>query len=133
MSRTPQERLADIQESAARVQRAVDAMERARASGDDDEEMMAFDALLYRLLVIGEAVKALPPELLDREPKVPWSGVARLRDLLAHHYYRVDPQIIRRTVDAPLQDLQEAARRLLELLAEVIEPTSDGRTSNSGA
>ncbi len=33
MSRTPQERLVDIQESAARAQRAVDAMERARASG----------------------------------------------------------------------------------------------------
>ena len=121
MSRTPQERLADIQESAARAQRAVDAMERARASGDDDEELMAFDALLYRLLVIGEAVKALPPDLLDREPKVPWREVARLRDLLAHHYYRVDPQIIRRTVDAPLRDLQVAARRLLERPADVVE------------
>ena len=121
MSRTPQERLADIQESAARAQRAVDAMERARASGDDDEEQMAFDALLYRLLVIGEAVKALPPELLDQEPKVPWREVARLRDLLAHHYYRVDPQVIRRTVDVPLRDLQAVARRLLELPADTIE------------
>ena len=120
MSRTPQERLADIQESAARALRAVDAMERARASGDDDEELMAFDALLYRLLVIGEAVKALPPELLDQEPKVPWREVARLRDLLAHHYHRVDPQIIRRTVDAPLQDLQVAAGRLLQRPADVI-------------
>ena len=121
MSRTPWERLADIQESAARAQRAVDAMEQARASGDDDEELMAFDALLYRLLVIGEAVKALPPELLDREPKVPWREVARLRDLLAHHYYRVDPQIIRRTVDAPLQELQVAAGRLLQRPAAVVE------------
>jgi len=120
VSRTPQERLADIQESAARALRAVDAMERARASGDDDEELMAFDALLYRLLVIGEAVKALPPELLDQEPKVPWREVARLRDLLAHHYHRVDPQIIRRTVDAPLQDLQVAAGRLLQRPADVI-------------
>jgi uncharacterized protein with HEPN domain len=102
VSRTPRERLTDIKESAARAQRAVEVMERARASGDDGEELMAFDALLYRLLVIGEAVKALPPELLDQEPQVPWGEVARLRDLLAHHYYRVDPQIIRHTVDAPL-------------------------------
>jgi len=121
VSRTPQERLADIQQSAARAQRAVDAMERARASHDDDEELMAFDALLYRLLVIGEAVKALPPELLDREPEMPWREVARLRDLLAHHYYRVDPQIIRRTVDTPLRDIQAAARRLLELPAGTVE------------
>lgn len=32
-----------------------------------------------------------------------------------------DPQIIRRTVDAPLQDLQTAARRLLELPADSVE------------
>jgi uncharacterized protein with HEPN domain len=114
VSRAPRERLADIGESAARALRAVDALQRASASGDDDEEQLAFDALLYRLVVIGEAVKALPGDLLDLEPTVPWREVARLRDLLAHHYYRVDPQIIRRTVDAPLRELQAAARRLLE-------------------
>lgn len=119
MSRAPRERLADIRDSAARAQHAVDVMERASASGDDDEEQMAFDALLYRLLVIGEAVKALPADLLARAPEVPWREVARLRDLLAHHYYRVDPQVIRRTVDAPLRGLQEAAWRLSsELPAE---------------
>lgn len=91
-------------------------MQRATAAGNDDEEQIAFDALLYRLLVIGEAVKALPADLLDQEPNVPWSEVARLRDLLAHHYYRVDPQIIRLTVDAPLRDLQVAAARLMNTL-----------------
>ena len=75
---------------------------------------MAFDALLYRLLVIGEAVKSLPADVLEQEPKVPWREVARLRDLLAHHYYRIDPQIIRRTVDAPLRELQAAAQRLMK-------------------
>jgi len=83
-------------------------------AGDDDESNMAFDALLYRLLVIGEAVKALPADLLEQEPNVPWREVARLRDLLAHHYYRVDPQIIRRTVDGPLRELQAATQRLLK-------------------
>jgi uncharacterized protein with HEPN domain len=113
VSRSPQDRLADIDESASRALRAVDALERASEDGDTDEEQMAFDALLYRLLVIGEAIKALPDGLLTQEPEIPWREVARLRDLLAHHYYRVDSQIIRRTVDTPLHDLQAAARRLL--------------------
>lgn len=116
MSRSARERLGDIGDAAARAQRAMDAMERASAARDEDEAQMAFDALLYRLLVIGQAVKSLPADLLDREPAVPWREVSRLRDLLAHHYYRIDPQIIRRTVDAPLQDLQAAARRLLDQL-----------------
>jgi uncharacterized protein with HEPN domain/DNA-binding XRE family transcriptional regulator len=106
--------LADIRDAAARAQQAVDAMERASAGRDDDAEQLAFDALLYRLLVIGEAVRSLPADLLAREPQVPWREISRLRDLLAQNYYRVDPQIIRRTVDAPLRDLQAAARRLLD-------------------
>jgi len=116
VSRSAQDRLGDIREAVARALHAVDVMERAAAAGEDDEEQMAFDALLYRLLVIGEAVKSLPADLLKREPNVPWREVSRLRDLFAHHYYRVDPQIIRRTVDSPLQDLRAAAQRLLDQL-----------------
>jgi uncharacterized protein with HEPN domain len=91
----------------------VDVLEQAEARGAQDEAQLAFDALLYRLVVIGEAVKALPDELLARQPQVPWSEIARLRDLLAHHYYRVDAQIIRRTVDAPLDELRDVVAHLL--------------------
>jgi uncharacterized protein with HEPN domain len=72
----------------------------------------SWPSTLYRLVVIGEAVKALPAELLARQPQVPWQEIARLRDLLAHHYYRVDAQIIRRTVETPLSELREAVARL---------------------
>lgn len=113
MTRSPRDRLDDIAEAARRVGRAVDVLEQAEARGADDEAQLAFDALLYRLVVIGEAVKALPAELLARQPQVPWSEIARLRDLLAHHYYRVDAQIIRRTVETPLGELREAVAQLL--------------------
>lgn len=112
MSRTPRDRLADIVAAAAHVSRAVDALEHAEASDAEDEAQLAFDALLYRLVVIGEAVTALPADLLARRPLVPWREIARLRDLLAYHY-RVDAQIIRRTVEAPLRELREAAVQLL--------------------
>jgi uncharacterized protein with HEPN domain len=113
VSRTPRDRLADIVAAAARVSRAQDALEHAEASDAEDEAQLAFDALLYRLVVIGEAVKALPTDLLARRPLVPWREVARLRDLLARHYHRVDAQIIRRTVQTPLRELREAAVQLL--------------------
>jgi uncharacterized protein with HEPN domain len=60
VTRTSSERLADIGAAAERVSRAVEAMERAEADGSEDGAQLAFDALLYRLVVIGEAVKALP-------------------------------------------------------------------------
>jgi uncharacterized protein with HEPN domain len=113
VTRTAAERLADISEAAERVSRAVVALESAEASGSEDAAQLAFDALLYRLVVIGEAVKALPPDLLARQPQIPWREIARLRDLLAHHYYRVDALVIRRTVETPLREMLDAVARLL--------------------
>lgn len=73
MSRTHRERLADISEAADGVRRAVQVVERAEAEKAEDAAQLAFDALLYRLVVIGEAVKALPAELLALQPQVPYS------------------------------------------------------------
>lgn len=113
MSRTPRERLADISAAADGVRRAVHALELAEAEGDRDAAQLAFDALLYRLLVIGEAVKALPAEQLASQPQIPWREIAKLRDLLAHQYYRVDANIIRRTVDAPMEQLSDAVAEMI--------------------
>ena len=63
MSRTPRDRLADIVEAAARVSRAVDALEHAEASDAEDEAQLAFDALLYRLVVIDSQLPGLWPWL----------------------------------------------------------------------
>lgn len=113
MTRSSRDRLADIRDAVDRISRAVEALEQAEVEGTEDEAQLAFDALLYRLLVIGEAVKALPADLLARQPQIPWHEIARLRDLLAHHYYRVDARVIRRTVEAPLSELKEAVAKLL--------------------
>jgi len=68
VSRTARQRLADIRQAVDGVQAAVQALQRAEAEEADEAAQLAFDALLYRLLVIGEAVKALPAELLASQP-----------------------------------------------------------------
>lgn len=113
MSRTANQRLADISEAVDGARAAVQALQRAEAEEAEDSAQLAFDALLYRLVVIGEAVKALPAELLASQPQVPWREIAKLRDLLAHHYYLVDAQVIRRTVEAPMEQLRDAVVNLI--------------------
>ena len=54
----------------------------------------AFDAVLFNLQVIGEAVKKLPPNVRALLPEADRSGPARLCDLIAHHYFALDPDII---------------------------------------
>lgn len=53
-----------------------------------------FDAVLFNLLVIGEAIKKLPEQALARLSEPHRAGPARLRDLIAHHYFAVDPDIV---------------------------------------
>lgn len=47
------------------------------------------------LQVIGEAIKKLPASARALLPEADRSGPARLRDPIAHHYFALDPDIIR--------------------------------------
>lgn len=57
-----------------------------------------------RLIEIGEAVKALDPELVASQPDVKWSDVAGMRDWLAHHYFDTSRATVEVTImeDPPL-------------------------------
>ena len=77
---------------------------------------LVFDAVRIRLLEIGEAVKALPSELLDNQPQIPWSQIARMRDHLAHRYFDTAHSILQATVDDDLPELERALLLLVESL-----------------
>lgn len=62
-----------------------------------------------RLIEIGEAVKGLPAEILDRQPEVPWVQIVGVRDRLAHRYFDTSHAILVATVE----DLPELERAVL--------------------
>jgi uncharacterized protein with HEPN domain len=79
---------------------------------------LVFDAVRIRLLEIGEAVKALPAELLDTQPAIPWRQVARMRDHLAHRYFDTDHAVLQATVDDDLPELERAVQTMTAALPE---------------
>ena len=70
-----------------RHQAAIDAI-RSHLQRGDLSDGLIFDAVRIRLLEIGEAVKALPDDLLATQPSVPWRQITRMRDHLAHPVLR---------------------------------------------
>jgi uncharacterized protein with HEPN domain len=78
--------LLDIVEAARLV---VDfAQELSKADFLDDFKTQS--AVLYQLIVMGEAVKRLSAEFRAQHTEVPWSLIAGMRDHLIHGYDIVD-------------------------------------------
>lgn len=80
----------------------------------DLSDGLVFDAVRARLIEIGEAVKALSPELLAHEPDLPWVEIVGMRDHLAHRYFDTSHSILRATVTHDIPDLSVALQRLRE-------------------
>lgn len=109
MSRQPAQRLDDILAAADAIAAHLE-----RGGLDDG---LVFDAVRVRLIEIGEAVKAIDPEVLAAEPDIPWVDVAGMRNHLAHRYFDTAQAIVQVTVDHDLPPLIEAVRRLHSDLA----------------
>ena len=108
MSRRDRERLQDILE-------AIEAINSHVARGDLSDGLI-FDAVRVRLIEIGEAIKAISPELLDTEPGHPWSDIARMRDRLAHRYFDTNHGHVAGAVEHDLEPLKAAVLRLQDRL-----------------
>lgn len=72
----------------------------------------AFDAVLFNLQVIGEAVKRLPDHARASLSETHRQAPARLRDLIAHHYFALDPDLIWEVVNRHVPALLDEARAL---------------------
>lgn len=92
MSRRDDQRLADILAAGAAIADHI-----TRGELDDG---LIFDAVRVRLIEIGEAVKAIDPDLLAREPAISWIDVAGMRNHLAHRYFDTAHAIVQATSPA---------------------------------
>ena len=101
-------RIEDILDRIRRIASAEKLMTESIVSSDDEAAEMAFDAILYNLVVIGEAVKSLDTQMKLRSSHIEWKEIIGLRDLLAHQYFQIDVAVIKASIDQPLEDVRLA-------------------------
>jgi uncharacterized protein with HEPN domain len=106
VTRRNDERLQDILQAVA----AIDAHLGHGGLG----EGLVFDAVRIRLLEIGEAVKAIDPDILAAESDIPWGQIAGMRNHLAHQYWDTAHAMVESTVVEDLPPLVAAVQRLLD-------------------
>ncbi|MDY0219801.1 MAG: DUF86 domain-containing protein [Desulfobacterium sp.] len=59
--------------------------------------VLILDSVAMTLQVIGELLKKVHkgnPTLLENYPKINWRNIMRFRDIISHHYEKVDHEII---------------------------------------
>jgi uncharacterized protein with HEPN domain len=62
-------------------------------------------AILYRLIVIGEATKRLSNQFREQHPNIPWRQMAGLRDVVIHDYDELDFDILWNVIQVNLPDI----------------------------
>jgi uncharacterized protein with HEPN domain len=90
---------------------------RGRAVFESDPAVR--DAVLYQVIVLGEAAKAAlaaDPGLPAKLPEVDWSPIARMRDRVAHHYWATDLEVVWATAIDAVPALRQALERAIERL-----------------
>ena len=86
---------------------ASKAIQYARSGGERwHEDGLITDAIANRLRQVTELAKYSFPEDEKKDfGQVPWDEMARARDFYTHHYRDLDVELLRTTVEGPLQDL----------------------------
>jgi uncharacterized protein with HEPN domain len=81
------------------------------------ENEMLQDAVIRNFEVIGEASKNIDrkfPDFLKQHPSLPLIDAYEMRNALAHGYFRVDLEILWKTINKHLPPLQAQLKNLLD-------------------
>lgn len=99
--------------------------------GDDfllsPDNMFILDGVCMKLIFIGESIKNIDKttqgKLLRKYPIIPWKDVMKQRDLIAHHYFRIDADSIYVTIK---EDLPFLHQTLLNIKQDIYLMSSSG-------
>ncbi|RME90733.1 MAG: DUF86 domain-containing protein, partial [Verrucomicrobia bacterium] len=105
--RDPKERLRDILEAIARIERYAS---RGREAFERDELIQVW--IFHHIQIIGEAAANLGRDFHEAHPEVPWPQIVAMRNVLVHEYFGVDLREVWKTVERDLPALKLAVGRL---------------------
>ena len=102
MTRDPSIYLADILDSISIIEEYCEglSLESFLASRKDQ------DAVIRRLLIIGEAAARLPDEFKTSHPDIPWREIVGMRNFLVHDCSRVNLNLVWETIQTQLPALK---------------------------
>ena len=88
------------------------------ADGKTKEQLEADKLRYYGIVknieIIGEATYKLTRAFCNQHPETPWEFIAKMRHVLVHDYYQIEPREVWKVIRDDLQPLREQVTRYLE-------------------
>ena len=86
------------------------------------DNMFILDGVCMKLIFIGESVKTIDRlskgNLFPLFPSIPWRDIMKLRDVIAHHYFKIDADIVFSIIKEDLLPLEVALIEMKGYLQE---------------
>ncbi len=109
--RDSREKLRDILEAIERINKyAV----QGRQNFEENELIQSW--FIQNLQIIGEAFRALPADIREQNPQVPWSQIIGMRNILTHNYFEVDLDVVWLVIERELPNLKPQIDSILQTL-----------------
>lgn len=75
------------------------------------------ESICMLLIAIGESVKRIDKstdkKLLPQYPEVDWKGIMGMRDIIAHHYFDIDAEVVFDVMKNSLPTIKDTINRII--------------------
>lgn len=84
---------------------------------NNDTGLEKLDSICMQLINIGETLKHIDKltdnKLLSKYPEIDWKKAKGMRDVITHHYFDIDAEMVYIVCNEHLSDMQEAIKTII--------------------
>lgn len=119
--------LEDIKFSLELIQKRAKNIDSSDDFLKDENGLQKLDSIAMRLSAIGEGFKNIDKlsnnQLLIQYPNIPWKNVKGIRDILSHHYFDLDAEVIFNICKKEVNELLETTTLMMKDLNQNFQMT----------
>jgi uncharacterized protein with HEPN domain len=110
--------LEDIKYSLELIQKRVKDIKSSDDFLETEDGLEKLDSIAMRLVAIGEGFKNIDKlsdnQLLLKYSNIPWKQVKGIRDILSHHYFDLDAEVIFNLCKKDVNELHETTIQIIK-------------------
>lgn len=80
-------------------------------------DVMCYHAVVYNIMIIGEAANLLTKDFREKHPEVPWRDIVDMRNVLVHGYFTTSALFIWETYTKDLPVLLKQVEKYIKELS----------------